>query len=417
LGTEGGASPKGRKTIALVVPSFEDPGGVPAVAEFILRTIAKRPDLTVRVISLATSAQDPCSVLGLRPSTWLRGVRCSQARERGHDLVHVGAQFGDLEFQRLAPRPALTRALLGCDLIQVVAGAPAWAIPVIGLGRPVVLQAATLTKVERRARARSERGLLALWRALMTLIVAGLDEAALRRVDVVALANPWMLAHAKALGKSASIRALYAPPGVDMNLFRPAGPEELPAEKPYILSVARFSDVRKNPSLLLRAYTRLTQRVGEAPDLILAGPDAPDATFWACVEQLNLSHRIRFIQGPSINALARLFRRALCLALSSDEEGFGMVVIEAMASGVPVVSTRCGGPEGIITDGLDGYLVDRDDADGMSDRFARLVCDPKQAQAMGRRALATVISRYADDVAGAAYLNLYDELLGLGFTP
>ena len=88
-----------------------------------------------------------------------------------------------------------------------------------------------------------------------------------------------------------------------------------------------------------------------------------------------------------------------------------MVVIEAMASATPVVSTRSGGPDGIITDGVDGYLVDRDDAEAMADRIGRLVSDPAAAREMGRRARATVEARYSDTVAGDVYLNLYDELL------
>lgn len=400
------------KTIGVVVPSFEDTGGVTTVAEFILRAIARRPDFDVRIISLATSAQDPCSLLASRPATWRRGVTSSAGRERGHDFVHVGALLGEFEFQRLAGRAELARLLEGCDLIQVVAGVPAWAGPVIGLGKPVVLQVATLTAVERRMRARAETGPLAMWRAVMTRAVAHLDERALRRVDAVTVANPWMLAHAQAAAASRPIRVLYAPPGVDMSTFRPPGPDEPCEAGGFILAVARFSDVRKNPMLLLDAYALLVQALDDAPDLVLAGADPPGAAFWARARSLDLEDRIRFVPAPAVESLAELYRHALCFALSSDEEGFGVVLIEAMASGVPVVSTRCGGPDGIITDGVDGYLVDRDDAMAMADRFRRLAANPVAARAMGQRGLATVAARYSDRIAGEVFLKLYDELLG-----
>jgi glycosyltransferase involved in cell wall biosynthesis len=404
-------SPADRKTIGVVVPSFEDTGGVAAVTEFILRAIARRPDFDVRIISLATSARDACSLLASSPRTWRRGVTSSPGRQHGHDFVHVGARFGEFEFQRLAPRPQLARLLEGCDLIQVVAGVPAWARPVIGLGRPVVLQAATLTAVERRMRRARETGPLALWRAAMTRIVARLDAAALRQVDAVMVANPWMQAHALAAARGRPVRVLYAPPGVDTAVFRPAAADEAPAERPYILAVGRFSDIRKNPLLLLTAYARLLQGPDDGPDLVLAGSDPPAPEFWARARALGLGGRIRMVLGPGAEALAALFRRSLCLVLSSDEEGFGVVVIEAMASGVPVVSTRCGGPDGIITDGVDGYLVDRDDAEAMAERLGRLALDPGAARAMGRRALATVEARFADRIAGEAFLKVYDDLL------
>ena len=80
-----------KRTIGLVVPSFEDTGGVPTVAEFILRAISRRPDFQARVISLATSARDDCSLLIARPSTWGRGVVTRSGHCHGHDFVHVGA--------------------------------------------------------------------------------------------------------------------------------------------------------------------------------------------------------------------------------------------------------------------------------------------------------------------------------------
>lgn len=400
-----------RKTIGVLVPSFEDVGGVPTVAAFVLRTIARRSDFDVRVISLATSSRDPCSLLLSDPRTWLRGCATRRGRCHGWDFTHVGARFGEFEFQRLGRRPALDRLLEGCDLIQVVAGAPSWACTALDLGKPVVLQVATLTAVERRMRAREAGGLKALWRAAMTRITARLDEHALRRVDAVLVENPWMQAHAEAASKGVKTRVAYGPPGVDAELFRPARPGDAPPTEPYILAVGRFADVRKNPMLLLEAYARVAAGLKDAPALIMAGTAGPGPEFWARAAELGIRERIRFETGPTIETLAGLFRNATALAVPSDEEGFGIVVIEAMAAGVPVVSTRCGGPDGIITDGVDGWLVDRDDAAAMAERLQAVIADPDAACEMGRRARATVEARYALDVAGDVYLRVYDELL------
>jgi D-inositol-3-phosphate glycosyltransferase len=400
-----------KKTIAIVIPAFDDLGGLAAVATFILRAIARRPDMEARIVSVAMSASDSNSLLLSRPSTWGRGVIASARREHGYDFTHVGARYGELEFQRLAPRAELTRQLEGCDLIQVVAGVPSWAHPVLGLKTPVVLQTATLTAVERRRRASIEKGPLALWRALMTRIGARLDETALRKVDAILMENPWMRDYCAAAVEGLPTRVIYAPPGVNTEVFRPLAANEARAQKPYLLMVGRLSDVRKNTSLLLQAYALLVAAQPEAPDLVLAGANGPDEAFWARVRQLGLEGRIRMVLSPGAAELAELYRGAVCFVLSSDEEGFGVVVIEAMASAVPVVSTRSGGPDGIITDGVDGYLVDRDDAEALADRIGRLVADPAAAREMGLRARATVEARYSDTVAGDVYLNLYDELL------
>lgn len=404
-------APGRKKVIGVVVPSFEDTGGVPTVATFIVDAIARRHDLEARVISLATSSRDPCSLLLLNPATWRRGPTSRRGHFHGRDFVHVGASLGEFEFRRLAPRAELARQLEGCDLIQVVAGAPAWACPVLGLGKPVALQVATLAAVERRMRAREGSGPLAIWRALMTRIVTRLDEAALRAADVVMVENPWMQAHAESAALGRKVQVVYAPPGIDIALFRPRSPTEAPAPAPYVLAVGRFSDIRKNPMLLLRAYALVTARLENPPDLVLAGTHDPGEDFWAEANKLGVAARIRYVARPDMETLAALFRQALALAVSSDEEGFGIVVIEAMASAIPVVSTRCGGPDGIITDGVDGWLVDLDDAEAMATRLCAIVTDSEGARAMGRRARKTVEGRYGAEVAGNVYLRLYDELL------
>ena len=404
--------PRSKKTIGLVVPAFDDRGGVATVASFVLRAIARRPEYEVRIVSLAMSAADPVSLLLAKPSTWRRGVVTNARREHGYDFVHVGARFGELEFQRVAPRPQLARLLEGCDLIQVVAGALSWAHAVMGMRVPVVLQTATLTAVERRMRASIETGPLAIWWAFLTSIAGRLDESALRGVDAILVENPWMRDYCEAAVQGLPTRVVYAPPGVDTAIFRPLARGEVRPHTPFLLAVGRLADVRKNPMLLLEAYARLTRAITDAPELVLAGSAPPNERFWDRARALGLQDRIRLVLGPSKEDLASLFRQALCLVLSSDEEGFGVVVIEAMSSAVPVVSTRSGGPDGIITDGVDGYLVDRDDAQALADRIGRLVADPKSAREMGRRARATVEARYSDTVAGDVYLNLYDELLG-----
>ena len=87
-------------------------------------------------------------------------------------------------------------------------------------------------------------------------------------------------------------------------------------------------------------------------------------------------------------------------ALPSDEEGLGIVILEARACGVPVAATRCGRPEGGITNGTDRFMVPRDDAASMAGQLKRLLDFPELNEAMGRRARATVEVRYVEEVAG-----------------
>lgn len=136
----------------------------------------------------------------------------------------------------------------------------------------------------------------------------------------------------------------------------------------------------------------------------------PPDSYWQKVGELGLSDRVRHIQRPEQFELVQLYQRATVFALASDEEGLGVVILEAMACAVPVVATRCGGPEGIITDGVDGFLVPVDSADEMAVRLVELCQDiPKNLQ-MGSAARATIEERYADEVAGRAFIEVWDIL-------
>ena len=88
-----------------------------------------------------------------------------------------------------------------------------------------------------------------------------------------------------------------------------------------------------------------------------------------------------------------------------------MVLLEAMACALPVVSTRSGGPDGIISDGEDGYLVSLEDATALSSRLAKLLQDPAFNIEMGRKARQTIEKRYESQVAGQAFIDMWDCLI------
>jgi glycosyltransferase involved in cell wall biosynthesis len=112
-----------------------------------------------------------------------------------------------------------------------------------------------------------------------------------------------------------------------------------------------------------------------------------------------------------LTELVELYRDADVFALPSDEEGLGLVVLEAMACGPPVVATRCGGPEGIIEDGIDGYLVPRDDAEIRAQRLRSLLENSEAAQEFARRARAKIIAQYDVKATGDVFLEIWDRLL------
>ena len=403
------------RKLALVVPSLHQGGGVPAVARFVWETAWRDGRWEVKPISLCQASDDPESSSLASPTSLLRAPQVGHRRWMGREIPHVGACFGELEFQRYRPRNALTELVADCDVIQVVCGSPAWANTVLGLGKPVSLQVATLARVERRMRDGNGRGAAAAWRRAMTRITDRMDERALRQVDAIQLENPWMLEHAQRANQGRSgVDIRYAPPGVDAALFHPH-----PARNPafgHILCVGRLDDPRKNIGLVLEAYALLPQALRDRHRLVLAGAGGPPPSFWQRAAALGLQERAEFVHRPEQGALVALYQQAAVFALLSDEEGLGVVVLEAMACAVPVVSTRSGGPDGILTDGVDGRLVPLDDVAEMAKALAAVLVDPATNAAMGRQARATIERTYAQEVAGRAFLDVWDRLAA-GATP
>ena len=392
------------------MPAIEQDGGVPAVARFLKNVVSESGRYDLKLVSLSTSAHDESSFEISRIATWGRGATTIQGRWQGLPFVHVGAVIAELEFQRYRPRRELTEAVADCDILQVVAGSPAWAYAVAGLSKPVSVQCATRAKVERRRRDASPVGLIGRWRKAMTGITDRIEERALRLVDAIQVENVWMYDFARKLNDGREVDLRFAPPGIDAHTFRPI-PQRNFERDPYVLCVGRLDDPRKNINLLLDAYALILKSVRSGLRLVLAGLAGPPDNFWQQADKSGLRDRIEFVHRPSDDELVALYQKASMFALPSDEEGFGVVLLEAMACGIPVISTRSGGPDSIITDNEDGYLVPLDDATAMADRITRLYLDHPLNLKMGIRARATIEQRYSEEVAGQAFLDVWDRLV------
>src|SRR5262249_25790930 len=99
------------------------------------------------------------------------------------------------------------------------------------------------------------------------------------------------------------------------------------------------------------------------------------------------------------------------LVMSSDTEGLPLVVLEAMATALPVVSTSVGGIPNVIDEGQTGLLVPAGDEAALRDRLARLGADRALARALGARAREVSVARYSAARMQRDYLDLYARVL------
>lgn len=149
----------------------------------------------------------------------------------------------------------------------------------------------------------------------------------------------------------------------------------------------------------------------KAPRLTLAGQASLLPEDWAYVASLGLTDYIKVYAEVSPEKLRAMYQNASLFVLSSDEEGLGLVILEAMASGLPVVSTDCGGPSTAVLDGETGFLTPVGDAHALAVAMQRLLENVELRQQMGRAGREVTEKRFSFDAAGKVFLDKYDELL------
>jgi glycosyltransferase involved in cell wall biosynthesis len=391
--------------VALVVPGLAHAGGVPAVAGFLYQALLDSGRFSPHLISIPMSSQDPNSIRLVAPASWLSGVKITEHLWRGWDYQHVGAIGAEFEFQRYQPRQKLTTLLSEYDLVQVVAGTPAWVNVARQVQVPVCVQVATLTMVERQMAFEERTGWRRWWLKAMSRMVSQLDSTALKHVKTVFVENQWMYDHL--CTQIPAHKVIFAPPGIDINQFYATKYQP----NNYILCVGRLNDPRKNVPLLFNAYQQLLEMLPSAPPLILAGKSMPSVKTWQWAESLGIRDRIQIKENLSIEALADLYRQASLFALSSDEEGLGIVILEAMASGIPVVATRCGGPDTAVVHGKTGFLVPKNDATEMAQRMYDLLVNTQQAKSFGQAGKQRAVDIFSLTAASERFIKQYDKLL------
>jgi glycosyltransferase involved in cell wall biosynthesis len=398
-------APPTPRRIALVTSGFDLGGGVPRVARW-LRDGLRSLGYTVDVHDLATSRHDPCSRSLLAPRSWMRSSLrdCPTSED---STIHWGANAVEVEVMRYQPRRELTEALRGYDVIQVVAGSPAWGAAVIGAGAPVVLQVASLVTWERKWRRAEESGPLGIWRRGMTLLTSRVENQIIRDANMVLVENAAMFDYIRSRGQHHVIKA---PPGVDTKFFSPLRTGW--RRDGHLLAVARLDDTRKGLAQLIEAYAHIVRREESIPPLVLCGKGQLPSPLIDLIMQRALSSRVIIRSDVSDEALRALYRDASIFVLTSHEEGLCMAVLEAMSCGLPVVCTDTAGTRETVVDGATGWLVAQADRSAVPREIADRVIAVLHGDGgfMGARGRERCEDAFSTAVALRRFTDVYAQL-------
>jgi len=188
-------------------------------------------------------------------------------------------------------------------------------------------------------------------------------------------------------------RIATIPCGVDTDLFVPGDRAEARRrlgldERPVLLWVGRIAPI-KGLDTLLDAVARLSA-AGQGLRLLIVGGEADEptngheASLRQRIERLRLEDTVRFIGPQPQSVLPVYYVASDVTVLPSYYESFGMVALEAMACGSPVIASRVGGLVTTVRDGVTGFLVPDSDVAALADRIASLLADPDLRWRIGR---------------------------------
>jgi glycosyltransferase involved in cell wall biosynthesis len=177
---------------------------------------------------------------------------------------------------------------------------------------------------------------------------------------------------------------------------------------PFVVGwVGRMTAVKRTDEVV-RVLRRLVDRGVDARLLLVGdGPDRDQLERHA--HELGVIRRCLFLGYQ--DEVARWYDAMDVLLLPSVNEGTPVSVIESLAAERPAVATRVGGTPDVVRDGVDGFLVDPGDGEGLADRLAELARDPALRAAMGEAGRARVLGRYSVDRLVDDIDELYRRLL------
>lgn len=189
--------------------------------------------------------------------------------------------------------------------------------------------------------------------------------------------------------------AMVIPNAVNPAFIRP----HYEGKKRKVIAGAGRLDVQKNFGLLIRAFAKIAPEFPEY-NLIIYGKGNEEQELKYLVESLGLQGRIEF--PGNIQNIAEEMEKNTMFVLSSDFEGMPNALMEAMALGLPCVSTDCpcGGPRYLIQDSVNGLLVPVADADKMAEAMRKILSDSNLAEKIGKEAMKIAEELAPDKIYG-----------------
>jgi D-inositol-3-phosphate glycosyltransferase len=249
------------------------------------------------------------------------------------------------------------------------------------------------------------------------------ERQVLRLADRIVAATPAELAQLQWLYQADAHKVVIIPPGVDLSHFYPIPEDEAkefigvsPCDQ-LLLFVGRIEPL-KGIDTLIEAIAIMRQRQVYVCLSVVGGNLGENqeassdemARLQALREKYDLHDLILFLGRRSQDTLPYYYSAAKAVVVPSHYESFGMVALEAMACGKPVVASQVGGLAFLVQDGITGFTVPVDEPQALADRLITLIQDASLRERMGKQA-AVFARDFGWEKIAIQIVKLYQQLL------
>jgi glycosyltransferase involved in cell wall biosynthesis len=342
------------------------------------------------------------SVPSFRPLPLRPGCQLFDVQLADH-AFGIGSYLPELEFMHYRPH-ALWRDLIAlCDAHLVVSGTVIAGTAIATSRRRGLAWIGSDWEGDRQQRAKSFGAVRRMvdW-LLVRPFTTRLERQLLSQLKTVVVSNATRQA-IETLRTDRAVRAEVIPIPIDCNQFRPDASLRVPKRIGF---AGRFDDPRKNISLFVETIAKLRKLDSAVSGLLVGGAATNELT--ELISDWGLTDSIQILSALPSNEYTALLATLDIFFLPSHQEGLCIAALEAMACGVPVVSTRCGGPEEFVIPGKTGALVDFS-AESACDEIAKLLADTSLRDRLGRQARRFVEDNYSIKVARESFWRAFDS--------
>lgn len=378
-------------------------GGVPQMLRFVVEC------LQARGYEITIAHYLPYSVEASLSTPFHRLLRNKPGIMQGDDFtgvktIGVGCWLPELEFTHYWLSKRWQALIDEHDVYLSVSGTCLASLPFVQANVPFMAWVATDWQGDRVDRVDQfpwYRKFLDM--ALNAPVIRLLEKKIIKRGHILAL-SAYTKKSLNALVKHHdSVQDTFVMP-VDTQLFSSHSKE---ATK-KIGFVGRFADPRKNIELLLSSFAKV-QKQNSGTELLLIG-DKCTSQITDLIEFYDIKEHVQIIQYVANDELPAVLKNLDVFVVPSYQEGLCIAALEAMSCSVPVISTRCGGPENYIQPGVNGELVPFD-VDEMVSALNRLMSNPDLLNQYSCQARQTVERSYARALLEPRFYRLLDDHL------